>query len=136
MFNIDAIIKERFSLLATSFDIKIVGSSPRRTPDGGARVPNQWVYTARQVVVEKDGRYKDLPYELGWHGTAFNTLEFNNTETGIQGSGDNVDNLPDGLAPIGPGAVIQGAYRRMSEEGQIHVLFSAPNNPSGRCIRE
>jgi len=134
MTNTEAEIAERLSQAAESFDIKIVGASPRVDADTGQIVPNAWVYTARQVVVEKDGRFKDLPDGVAWHGKAYNSFEANNAGFGIQGSGDDVDHLPDGLAPIGAGAVIQSASRRMNDAGEIEVLFSAPNNPSGRCL--
>jgi hypothetical protein len=93
---------------------------------------NRWAYSAVEQVPEKQGRYKD---KLGgWTGTAYNTVEANNASTGIQGSGDDVVDFPQGveLQPLGAGAVVP-AWRIINCEGIEEVHFSAPNNPGGSC---
>jgi len=104
--------------------IKLTGASPL--------LPNRWAYSAVEQVPEKQGRYKD---KLGgWSGTAYNTVEANNAETGIQGSGDDVADFPQGvdLQPLGAGAVVP-AWRVINCEGNEEVHFAAPNNPGGSC---
>lgn len=95
-------------------------------------LPNRWAYSAVEQVPEKQGRYKDKLN--GWSGTAYNTVEANNAETGIQGSGDDTSDFPEGveMQPLGAGAVVP-AYRIINCEGNVEVHFSAPNNPGGSC---
>jgi len=104
--------------------IKLTGASPL--------LPNRWAYSAVEQVPEKQGRYKDKLN--GWSGTAYNTVEANNADTGIQGSGDDVADFPQGvdLQPLGAGAVVP-AWRVINCEGNKEVHFAAPNNPGGSC---
>lgn len=104
--------------------IKITGSS--------LLLPNRWAYSAVEQVPEKEGRYKDKL--SGWSGTAYNTVEANNADTGIQGSGDDAADFPQGvdLQPLGAGAVVP-AWRVINCEGNEEVHFAAPNNPGGSC---
>lgn len=95
-------------------------------------LPNRWAYSAVEQVPEKQGRYKDKLN--GWSGTAYNTVEANNAATGIQGSGDDISDFPEGveMQSLGAGAVLP-AYRIINCEGDEEVHFSAPNNPGGSC---
>jgi hypothetical protein len=96
-------------------------------------LPNRWAYSAVEQVPEKQGRYKDKLN--GWSGAAYNTVEANNAATGIQGSGDDISDFPEGveMQPLGAGAVVPG-YRIINCEGNEEVHFSAPNNPGGSCL--
>jgi len=93
---------------------------------------NRWTYTVTEQALEKEGRWKDKAD--GYSGAAYNTIEANNTSSGVQGDGTDVDNLPAGveLQPIGNGAVVR-AWRVINCEGAIEVMFAAPNNPGGGC---
>ena len=95
-------------------------------------LPNRWAYSAVEQVPEKQGRYKDKLN--GWSGTAYNTVEANNAATGIQGSGDDISDFPEGveMQSLGAGAVLP-AYRIINCEGKDEVHFSASNNPGGSC---
>jgi len=95
-------------------------------------LPNRWAYSAVEQVPDKQGRYKDKLN--GWSGTADNTVEANNADSGIQGSGDDVADFPQGveLQPLGAGAVVP-AWRVINCEGNEEVHFAAPNNPGGSC---
>ena len=104
--------------------IKLTGAAPL--------LPNRWSYSAIEQIPEKQGRYKDKL--SGWTGTAYNTIEANNAPTGIQGSGDDVTDFPEGveLQPLGAGAVVP-AWRIVNCEGNEEVHFTAPNNAGGSC---
>ncbi|MEM6258612.1 MAG: hypothetical protein AAF711_11720 [Planctomycetota bacterium] len=104
---------------------------------------NRWQYYVRLVAFDIESgqwvRADDSEDPL----IAYNTAEANNTEFGVQGSGDNipslineddeeVPDLPEGYAmqPIGKQAVIQNARIKINCEGLREVYFTAPNNIS------
>lgn len=115
---------------------------------------NRWRYAWRRVILDENGLWvqdteNPLSQDSPGYGYAYNTIETNNTATGVQGSGDDLSDFPDNdidLLPIGSettmsdgasmvkGAVIVDALLHRSEFGDLlEVYFSAPNNVSGKC---
>lgn len=94
---------------------------------------NRWAYPFQQVKYTTLGKYTTV--EGGVTGTVYNKIEANNTATGIQGCGINVDNLPAGveLVPLGSGAVVEITPVYSCETGEVEYVFEDPNQPDGNC---
>lgn len=102
---------------------------------GATAIPNysnRWKYSYTQVVPEREGRYK-VPDGAGT-GDCYNMVEANNSATGVQGNGIDVDNLPAGynLGPIGAGAVVV-AYLVINCDGNPEIHFEGYNPVVGTC---
>ncbi|GEM_PF-6782060 len=102
-----------------------------------AGVPNRWRYEWEQVTAA--GQFPAVLAGGRNHtddGYAFNTLESNNTASGVQGNGVNIDNLPGtmGLVPIGVGAWVQlrGPVYDATTDANVW-LFQAVNAIDGDC---
>jgi len=93
--------------------------------------PNRWAYDGTEQVLDIDGTFKEAPN--AWTGNFYNSVESNNSATGVQGSGDNVADFPGGveLQPLGPGVFWAREVRNC--EGDIEVIVTHPNNPGGNC---
>lgn len=97
---------------------------------------NRWRYSLTSAVLKADGQFETptvLRGETGQVLTAgivygYNLLEANNTATGIQGNGFDLDELPPILIGVGfalrPAPV--GAVVKADKEGN-DWLFSYPN---------
>jgi hypothetical protein len=94
---------------------------------------NRWRYTFAEVEYLKKGLWSEVPD--GITGTAYNTIEANNSASGVQGCGINVDWLPAGvsLKPIGTGAVVELRKRINCETLETEYSFAASNLPDGQC---
>jgi len=118
-----------FEYASPRFWSKITGSAQI-----GAAGSNRWSYTFEEAMPGLAGAWQTLPG--GRTGTAYNTMEANNSAAGIQGSGDNQSNLPPTitLLPIGSGAVVEiRAYLDCATPPNTLYDFQAPNNPGGSC---
>jgi len=93
---------------------------------------NRWAYPFEEVRYQKQGDWAVLTG--GRTGTAYNTMEESNTDTGVQGDGTDVGNYPSGveLQPIGTG-VVEVRSVINCDTGATEYVFSAPNNPDGPC---
>jgi hypothetical protein len=94
---------------------------------------NRWRYSISEVEYLKDGIWSTVTD--GISGTAYNTLEANNSSTGVQGCGINVEWLPAGVAlkPIGFGAVVNVTPCTNCETLATEYAFQASNLPDGQC---
>lgn len=116
---------------ANGFYIRVVSS----TPIAGAF--NRWSYAWVEQLVNKVGTFKDRPagQTSATSGIpAYNSMEANNAETGIQGNGIDIANLPAGwtIKPIGIGAVVWARVERNCD-GDQELYFGAPNAVDGAC---
>lgn len=104
-------------------------SSPTAIPS----TSNRWSYSFAEQEYQSAGTF--AAKTGGKTGTCYNTMEANNAATGVQGSGDDVDNLDAGVAmqPMGVGAVVWISPVRNCDDGSTEYVFEDPNNPGGDC---
>ncbi|MBN2293548.1 MAG: hypothetical protein JXM70_14055 [Pirellulales bacterium] len=116
-------------IAAESFKAKITGS----TSIGSNRWSYQWAEQTPNISgtwVTRDGGRTSTSIDV-----AYNDFEANNTASGVQGCGVNVDNLNTGitLRPIGVGAVVTITLWTDCN-GDIMPTFEHPNQPDGECV--
>lgn len=127
--------------------------SPGAGPDGfyiritsATAIPsttNRWSYGWSEVQLYKTGVFQDVPAGRtsaddgnGVAVPAYNELEQGNTGDGIEGSGINVDDLPDGVTlqsvPTN-GKVVRWARFRVNCDGNRELIFEYPNTINSPC---
>ncbi len=91
---------------------------------------NKWDYTVRLGAVADDKSFGDGTTDVA----AINLKEINNTSSGVQGCGIDVDTLPANFAiqPIGVGAGV-ALYGPFGAAGSRFYVFDAVNNADGEC---
>lgn len=108
--------------------IKITGSS--------SIGDNRWSYAWAEQTYQQAGQWQDTPdgRTSGTDGPAFNTIEANNTGSGVQGNSVDVDDLPTGfdLSPVAGGPVVL-AHSVVNCNGVSEILFSYENGVTGTC---
>ena len=94
---------------------------------------NRWSYPFTQMKYQQMGAWLAVPD--GMTGTAYNTIEANNSNAGTQGNGVDLSNLPDGVSiqPIGAGAVVQVWEVINCDTGETEYIFEAVNQVDGAC---
>jgi hypothetical protein len=94
---------------------------------------NRWSYPFTQMKYQQAGTWAAVPD--GLTGTAYNTVEANNSATGVQGCGINVDLLPAGVSiqPIGAGGIVKITPEINCETQAVEHVFEAVNNADGPC---
>lgn len=94
---------------------------------------NRWSYPFTQMKYQQAGTWAAVPN--GLTGTAYNTIEANNSATGVQGCGINVDQLPAGVSiqPIGAGGIVKITPEINCETQAVEHVFQAVNNADGPC---
>ena len=112
---------------SNKFWAKITGASSISGAD------NRWAYSFEEARYKKEGTWETK--SGGKTGTAYNTIEANNTSTGVQGDGTNPDNYPSGvsLKPIGTGAIVEISEVVNCDDGSTEYVFQESNNPDGTC---
>lgn len=101
---------------------------------------NAWQYAGEEVYMGIDG-YWQTKEDGKTSQRIYNSMEANNSATGVQGSGINVDNLPATFSfkPIGgTGAVGQPVVpctpmKDCEDPPNDVYVFSAPNTADGTC---
>lgn len=100
---------------------------------------NRWRYTWVEQRPLDAGQYEDVPAGMthATAGYAYNTVEANNGETGVQGNSTNVDTLPSGyaIAPVQGNPVVE-AKARLDCNGVAYWSFQYENavtNVEGAC---
>ena len=93
---------------------------------------NRWTYTLVRSEPDLAGAFKDL--DGSPEVTAYNTIEANNGATGVQGSGQNVDDFASGVSiqPAGDGAVVW-VRPDVDCDGNTIYLFTFENAAGGSC---
>lgn len=99
---------------------------------------NAWVYSGTEQIPGQDGFWTDKPSGKT-SAKIFNMIEANNSATGIQGCGINVDNLPVGFAlrPVGgtacAGHPVVKCYPDVDCKGVGIYYFEDVNLADGEC---
>ena len=94
---------------------------------------HRWSYGFEAVKYDKLGAWTTIVD--GLTGTAYNTIEANNDDAGIQGNGVDLANLPTGvtIVPIGVGAIVELRAVTNCETGAVEYVFQAVNQVDGAC---
>lgn len=97
---------------------------------------NIWEYGIASVEYTKGGQFAPLSSSSSDNvtGTAYNTIESNNTDTGEQGNGVSLP-LPAGVTiqAIGIGAIVWVRKAINCDTGDTEYLFQAVNQIDGDC---
>jgi len=94
---------------------------------------NRWSYAFEAVKYDKLGAWTTIVD--GLTGAAYNSIESNNDDAGVQGNGVDLANLPTGvtLVPIGVGAIVELSAVTNCETGAVEYVFQAVNQVDGAC---
>jgi hypothetical protein len=97
---------------------------------------NRWSYQWEEVVLNISGTYSTKPGGMtsATHGVAYCRWDANNSASGIQCNGVNVNDLNTGIAlkPFGP-AVVEMRFEQDCNGNWI-PMFGGPIQPGGQCI--
>ncbi len=113
---------------AATFYAKITGNT--------SLSDNKWSYNFEEVYLDDSADWVTVSggRTHTTHGTALNTLEANNSSSGVQGNGIDLANLPPEyeIQPIANGGVhrMEGP---LGAPGAQHCVFSCPNGVDGVC---
>jgi len=94
---------------------------------------NRWTYTIHRCNADGDVGESSEPAEY----TAYNSMEKEASDSGVQPNGLDVDGLANelytfALAPIGPGAFFP-IWRAADPDALNEFWFCVPNQPDGGC---
>lgn len=94
---------------------------------------NRWQYPFTEAQYRQQGQWEQRVG--GRSGVAFNTLEAPNSDSGVQGNGVDVANLPEGvnLVPIGAGSVVWMRRVVNCQTASDEYVFAAVNQVDGAC---
>lgn len=122
----------------------------RRVADGAVRIlarltgatmlsDNRWSYTWEECRLAPSGAFEAVPGGLtsASSGEAINSVEASNTDTGVQGNGVDLENLPltFALQPAPAGVVVElsGPWPRVSLPLAPWWIFAFENAVDGAC---
>jgi len=97
---------------------------------------NRWSYGFAASRYLSEGTFEDIPGESGgFTGIAYNSVEVNNDDSGVQGNGVSVANLAEGIeiVPVGVGAIVWMRGMVNCDTGAFEYLFEGVNQIDGEC---
>lgn len=100
--------------------------------------PNRWKYTWIEQKLERTGLWLDKPDGLtsasDGYSQAYNTIETNNSATGVQGNGIDLTTLPGNYAILpARGTPVVELWRTMNCDGVVECFFQYENGVGGTC---
>jgi hypothetical protein len=98
---------------------------------------NRWEYQVERISKSDEGYALLEPFPSEYDGTAYNMLEVGNSDSGLQGNGVNIEDLPAGFsigpAPSGQFAVSAFIWMLSNENQTPELWFAYPNPVVGAC---
>lgn len=108
-----------------------------RVIDAASVGPNKWEYAIEQIAKLGDKYGTITTGEWMRRVKAWNFMEFANTESGVQGNGVDVDQLPEGFSigpvPIGDWPRPVYFWRGAGADGLLEYWLDYPNPIVGEC---